>query len=406
MQDIQGFECTDGVYRKCTRVALPRPVLSPDERADLAPPPTRLSFCVIRAAAAASSRPSTADQQQENGDGDAHHAHASNRIHGSHSSHSTDIDADVPRETTYMAFNCRRMLFMSHSFGPTQHFTYDSTCSQDPIDHDFNHMTRSPDSTELACCFTSGAVVVYNVITGCAMWINRKEEYTAEPGTAIAWLPGRETELLVGHTDGTVYLIDTHLKTATQIDTTKDTRQVYRISEQPTADANPRRALVRNKPAAVSAIACSPDSTSVAITYMDGLLLVVSRDTFASRFVARSYYGGFTSVAWSDDCRFIATGGEDDLVSIWSVEEKDIIARCVGHRSFVSAVAFDSFFPDIVKGVYRIGSVGQDGCLLMWSFSLDTLPPPVAARSAPRPAAAVVNGSAPKEQQQAKKGKI
>ncbi len=37
----------------------------------------------------------------------------------------------------------------------------------------------------------------------------------------------------------------------------------------------------------------------------------------------------------------LQTGGQDDLLTIFSPWEQRVIARCQGHSSFVTAVAFD-----------------------------------------------------------------
>jgi catabolite repression protein CreC len=68
------------------------------------------------------------------------------------------------------------------------------------------------------------------------------------------------------------------------------------------------------------------------------------------------------------------TGGQDDLVSIWSLTERCIVARCPGHQSYVSAVAFDPWRCDDKN--YRFGSVGEDGRLLLWDFNYNMLPKP------------------------------
>lgn len=65
------------------------------------------------------------------------------------------------------------------------------------------------------------------------------------------------------------------------------------------------------------------------------------------------------------------TGGQDDLVSIWSLNERQIVARCQGHRSWVTAVAFDPWRCD--ERNYRFGSVGEDCKLLLWDFSVGML---------------------------------
>ena len=55
----------------------------------------------------------------------------------------------------------------------------------------------------------------------------------------------------------------------------------------------------------------------------------------------QSYYGGLLCVAWSEDGRFITTGGEDDLVAVFSLQEERVIVWGEGHSSWVCAVAFD-----------------------------------------------------------------
>lgn len=87
--------------------------------------------------------------------------------------------------------------------------------------------------------------------------------------------------------------------------------------------------------------------------------------------VFRSYYGGLICVCWSPDGKYIVTGGQDDLVTIWSLPERRIIARCQGHNSWVTAVAFDPWRCD--ERTYRFGSVGDDCRLLLWDFSVGML---------------------------------
>lgn len=57
------------------------------------------------------------------------------------------------------------------------------------------------------------------------------------------------------------------------------------------------------------------------------------------------------------------TGGQDDLVTIFSPWEQRVIARCQGHSSFVSALAFDDLRCD--GRTYRFGSVGEDNKLIL-----------------------------------------
>jgi catabolite repression protein CreC len=60
------------------------------------------------------------------------------------------------------------------------------------------------------------------------------------------------------------------------------------------------------------------------------------------------------------------------LVNIFSPWEQRVIARCQGHSSFLSAVAFDDLRCD--GRTYRFGSVGEDNKLILVSTSQRFLP--------------------------------
>lgn len=81
----------------------------------------------------------------------------------------------------------------------------------------------------------------------------------------------------------------------------------------------------------------------LAIVSQDGFLRVFNFDKMELLGVARSYFGGFLCVCWSPDGKYIVVGGEDDLVTVWSLNERRVVARGQGHRSWVSVVAFDPF---------------------------------------------------------------
>lgn len=149
----------------------------------------------------------------------------------------------------------------------------------------------------------------------------------------------------------------------------------------------------------------SPDTNHLAVVNQDGFLRVYNFTTQELYGRMRSYYGGFLCVCWSPDGRYVVTGGEDDLVSVWSFEEKATLARGQGHKSYVNRVAFDPYtsetdsipsnhpsMADLSLGSgpelksqrssrffteenrsYRLGSVGQDGLLCLWELSGDSL---------------------------------
>lgn len=90
-----------------------------------------------------------------------------------------------------------------------------------------------------------------------------------------------------------------------------------------------------------------------------------------------SYYGGLTCVTWSPDGQYVLTGGQDDLISIWSFAEKRIVARCQGHESWVTQITFDPWRCDDRN--YRFGSVGEDCRVLLWDFNVGMLHRPKAS---------------------------
>ena len=100
----------------------------------------------------------------------------------------------------------------------------------------------------------------------------------------------------------------------------------------------------------------------------------------------KSYFGSLLCVAWSPDGLFLLTGGEDDLVSVWSLADRSVVSRCHAHNSFVRSVAFDPWYYRKEKDYYRFGSVGEDGQLILWDFSESALyrpPKPAKAKLPP-----------------------
>eukprot|EP00842_Homolaphlyctis_polyrhiza_P006096 jgi/Hompol1/6488/HPOL_000778-RA len=90
----------------------------------------------------------------------------------------------------------------------------------------------------------------------------------------------------------------------------------------------------------------------------------------------KSYFGGLLCVSWSPDGKFIITGGQDDLVSVWMFRGQ-IVARCQGHSSWVTGVAFDPYC--CTERNYRFGSVAEDTRICLWDFSISSLHRPRAA---------------------------
>ena len=71
----------------------------------------------------------------------------------------------------------------------------------------------------------------------------------------------------------------------------------------------------------------------------------------------QSHYGGLLCCAWSPDGRHLAAGGEDDLVALYSVADREPVAWGEAHGSWVSAVAFDPWCADVAHAGVLAGAL-------------------------------------------------
>ncbi|CAH2064230.1 unnamed protein product [Thlaspi arvense] len=133
----------------------------------------------------------------------------------------------------------------------------------------------------------------------------------------------------------------------------------------------------------INSIAFSYDGSHLATVGRDGYLRIFDFSTQKLVCGGKSYYGALLCCSWSMDGKYILTGGEDDLVQVWSMEDRKVVAWGEGHNSWVSGVAFDSYWssPNTDGSgehvMYRFGSVGQDTQLLLWDLEMDEIVVPL-----------------------------
>ncbi|KAJ3529971.1 hypothetical protein NM688_g7778 [Phlebia brevispora] len=238
-----------------------------------------------------------------------------------------------------------------------------------------------------------------------------KGRISSSPCTAVRWVPSSPNLFLVSHADGTIMLYDREREDG--VFTPKDPsgstssvpsdgssgssredwnpldsifvtmppwhpvvhrihaveRQVRQREGQRQDTQKPSQPLESIQEA--DNFVFSPDVKYVAAISEDGCIRII--DAVAEQLVDcyASYFGALTCVAWSPDGRYILTGGQDDLVTIYSPWEQRVVARCQGHSSFVSAVSFDDIRCD--GRTYRFGSIGEDNKLILWDFSSGAL---------------------------------
>lgn len=278
-----------------------------------------------------------------------------------------------------------------------------------PTCHDVNQATVSHEHIDVIIGFNTGDLVWFDPIASRYGRLNKQGRISKSPCTAVRWVPSSPNLFLVSHADGTIIVYDKDRDDGLFAPQHPHSGLPQPPSARPAAAAgewNPLDTIfvtmppwhpVNGGPGAAGGggrgerdkaaknpvshwkvahrsivdFVFSPDVKYVAAISEDGCLRVI--DTLAEQLVDcyAAYFGALTSVAWSPDGRFIITGGQDDLVNIFSPWEQRVIARCQGHSSFVSAVAFDDARCD--GRTYRFGSVGEDNKLILWDFSSGVL---------------------------------
>lgn len=176
----------------------------------------------------------------------------------------------------------------------------------------------------------------------------------------------------------------------------------------------------------INEFAFSPCSRYLAVSSQDGYLRVFDYNSMELLGAMKSYFGGLLCVCWSPDGKYIVTGGEDDLVTVWSFPDRTVVCRGAGHKSWVNVVSFDPYTSCVPEDgcdfngsdddftrtshkmrqnsksdsvtmdnsdggskrnstdvqalnitSYRFGSVGQDTMLCIWDLTEDVLHQPV-----------------------------
>lgn len=165
--------------------------------------------------------------------------------------------------------------------------------------------------------------------------------------TCLKWLPKSPNLFLASHSSGHLYLYNEELPctpAAPNYQNFKSGDGYTILTCKSKSTRNPLYKWTFNTDnCSINEFCFSPCGTMLAIVSQDGFLRVFHYDTMELLGIARSYFGGFLCVCWSPDSKYAVVGGEDDLVTIWSLHERRVVARGQGHRSWVSVVAFDPY---------------------------------------------------------------
>ncbi|XP_078287348.1 WD repeat-containing protein 20-like isoform X3 [Rhinoraja longicauda] len=291
-----------------------------------------------------------------------------------------------------------------------------------PTCHDFNQFTASPDSVSLVVGFSAGQVQYLDPIKKETSKLFNEERFIDKTRvTCLKWMPESESLFLVAHTSGNLYLYNVDHPCGTTAPHYQPLKQGPGFSVYTCKSKSSRNPLLKWSvgEGALHEFAFAPDGKHVACASQDGSLRVFHFDSMELYGAMKSYFGGLLCVCWSPDGRYIVTGGEDDLVTVWSFWDCRVIARGHGHKSWVSVVAFDPYTSSVDEGeppefsgsdeelqepalplardrtnstlsrlskhnstegraagvTYRFGSVGQDTQFCLWDLTEDILFP-------------------------------
>lgn len=252
-----------------------------------------------------------------------------------------------------------------------------------PLCHDLNEFTKSATHLDIIMGFNSSDIIWYEPMTQKYARLNKNGLINPSPISAIHWLPNKENLFVAAHMDGTLVVYDKEKEDADFVPeeaspvedgvengNRKNKFHIKKSVQSKNQIKNPV-AFYSVSNMKISGIAFSPDGQLLATVCDDGCLTIIDYINEKVLDVYRSYYGGMLCVTWSPDGRYVLTGGQDDLVSIWSLADGALVARCVGHDSWVTDVKFDPWRCD--ERNYRFGSVGEDCRLLLWDFSVGML---------------------------------
>ncbi|KAI0863872.1 WD40-repeat-containing domain protein [Xylaria cubensis] len=257
------------------------------------------------------------------------------------------------------------------------------------LSHDVNLVTKSPSHLDIIMGFSTGEIIWWEAMSQRYTRLNKNGVINKTPVSQIRWIPGAENLFLAAHMDGSLVVYDKEKEDAI-FNPEEEEIQPNGESTPPNIKPSDKISILKSvhsknqktNPVAIwklsnqriNAFNFSPDNRHLAVVSEDGTMRIIDYLKEELLGLYNAYYGGFTCVCWSPDGKYVLTGGQDDLISIWYPQETTLIARCQGHQSWVTSVAFDPWRCD--EKNYRFGSVGEDCRLCLWDFNVGMLHKP------------------------------
>ncbi|KAG0144661.1 hypothetical protein CROQUDRAFT_659726 [Cronartium quercuum f. sp. fusiforme G11] len=283
-----------------------------------------------------------------------------------------------PDERALGFYTWNKSLFWTHLGRPTELARLNFQAY--PTSVTVNPLTTSAGAMDVIVGFASGDLLYFDPFCARYSRLNKGGCVSASGVSKVVW--AGQGRILSGHLDGTVIGWDKEREDFAGFICQPFPEKVERmvVSRIPTSMAPEKRARLnpvlhwRLSRKAVRDLALSPDLQHCAVVSEDGCLRII--DVAGERLLDTyvSYFGALSCVCWSSDGRLVFTGGQDDLVTVYSLLDKRVLARCQGHSSFVSGVAYDPWMSD--ERSSRFASVSEDCKLIFWDLSSASLSRP------------------------------
>ncbi|CAD5207073.1 unnamed protein product [Bursaphelenchus okinawaensis] len=225
-----------------------------------------------------------------------------------------------------------------------------------PTCHDFNQETLTSTRCHLVVGFSAGQIQLVDPFQKeypTSKLYNEERLIEKSAVTCIKWIPGYPQQFVASHQSGYLYVYNEEYPTSSvapmyNIVKQSDHATVYTMKNRP--NKNPVKRIQIGK-GAINQFEFAPHSTDLfAVVGQDGFMRIFRFSQMELLCQMRSYFGGLLSLSWSPDQKLIATGGEDDLLTVFSLAENRVLCRGQGHKSWISQVAFDPYINNKYNG--------------------------------------------------------
>uniref|UniRef100_A0A0K0ERF5 WD_REPEATS_REGION domain-containing protein n=1 Tax=Strongyloides stercoralis TaxID=6248 RepID=A0A0K0ERF5_STRER len=313
-----------------------------------------------------------------------------------------------------VAFNIGRELFIyeyndkNKSIDPSKPLDKRIYKGTYPTAHSFNKHIDNDENCTLIIGFSAGQIQQLDPLQKdiqTSRLFNEDRLIDRTPVTCISWVPFEQSLFLVSHSSGNLYLYDTEI-------TCSLTPPIYNVikggndytiygnkNKENRLPINPITKWKIGKGSLHQfefSKSNNNESIFLATVSHDGFLRIFNYTSMELITQMKSYFGGLLCLDWSPDNKYIVTGGEDDMITVFNVSEEKVIARGQGHKSWISQVKFDPYMTmteeevkrrrgnkfcrttavDDDEIVYRVGSVGFDAEIALWEVTEEILTTP------------------------------